>query len=92
MFPGEVTNDFSHMHELGLDLPEECVIGLQPVMIDGFWLQSKAFKKLYDYTLINPGDEMLTKAYEYYRDALKCIFYKGNTRFKYFRQPLYLLA
>ena len=79
MFPGQVPNNASHVHEFELDLAEECIFGLQAAMLDGFWAHSEAFKKLSDYTQINPADETLSKAYEYYKNALKCIFYKGKS-------------
>ena len=83
MFPGDVSS-LSHIHDLDLDLPEECFFAFQPTMADSLWLLNPAFKKLRDYTLVNPGEEMLTKAYEHYKNTLKCIFYKGNSRLRHF--------
>ena len=78
MFPGDVSS-LSHIHEVDLDLPGERFFAFQATMVDSLWLLNPAFKKLYDYTVVNPGDKTLTKAYQYYKNALKCIFYKGKS-------------
>ena len=75
--PGDIS-EFSIIHEVDLDLPEECLMILQATLLDIGWGVNSAFKKLTEYTMTNPGDEMLAKAYEFYKNALKCIYYKGN--------------
>ena len=57
---------------------------LQGTLLDSGWGVNSAFKKLTDYTMHNPGDEVLAKAYEFYKNALKCIYYKGNTKLSAF--------
>ena len=76
IYPGGLT-DVRHIHEIDLDLPEECHYVLMAAMTDYGWGINPVFKKLLKY-MKDFHDEISSNVYEYYKKALQCIFYKGR--------------
>ena len=76
IFPGDVTK-LRNMHEVEMDLPDECYFLLQAAMLDNGYAYVSAFKELRDYVYEHIPDEVLMEVYRYHKRALQCIFYKG---------------
>ena len=66
-----------HKHEIKVDKPEECMYLLSTFFLH---LNFPALPTLVKYRefCLNPPQDLLRQAYEFYRKALQCIYYRGK--------------
>ena len=79
IFPGGV-DSVSNIHEMQLDLPDECHYLLQATMMDYGLGMIPQLQKYRNYAY-NLPDDILIKNYQHYKKGLQCIFYNGKTHF-----------